>query len=104
MDTPSESATQKKFHDVGEDWLAKAEAAQPMGQLVKPDQLAGLAVYLLSPESGVMTGALLDYDRAWRGLILSSGIAYPDCWGTAARHQSLGLACYRSRRCCRDCD
>ena len=65
MDTPGESVTQQKFHGVGEDGLAKAEAAQPMGQLVKPDQLAGLVAYLLSPESGVMTvtGALVDYDR-----------------------------------------
>lgn len=63
MDTPGESATQQKFHGVGKDWLAKAEAAQPMGQLVKPDQVAGLAAYLLSPESGVMTGTLVDYDQ-----------------------------------------
>ena len=27
-----------------------------MGQLVKPEQLAGLVAYMLSPESGVMTG------------------------------------------------
>ena len=60
MDTPGESATQQKFHGGGEDWLAKAEAAQPMGQLVKPDQVAGLAACLLSPESGVITGALID--------------------------------------------
>ena len=71
MDTPGENATQQKFHGVGEDWLAKAEANQPMGQLVKPDQLAGLAAYLLSPESGVMTGALIDYDQRVAG-------AYPE--------------------------
>jgi NAD(P)-dependent dehydrogenase (short-subunit alcohol dehydrogenase family) len=63
MDTPGESVTQQSFHGVGEDWLAKAEQAQPMGQLVKPDQVAGLAAYMLSPESGVMTGALVDYDQ-----------------------------------------
>lgn len=63
MDTPGESATQQKFHSVGEDWLAKAEAAQPMGQLVKPEQVAGLVAYMLSPESGIMTGALVDYDQ-----------------------------------------
>jgi hypothetical protein len=63
MDTPGESATQQKFHGVGEDWLVKAEAAQHMGQLVKPDQMAGLAAYMLSPESGVMTGSLVDYDQ-----------------------------------------
>lgn len=71
MDTPGETATQQKFHGAGEDWLAKAEAAQPMGQLVKPDQVAGLATYLLSPESGVMTGALVDYDQNVAG-------AYPE--------------------------
>jgi NAD(P)-dependent dehydrogenase (short-subunit alcohol dehydrogenase family) len=43
--------------------VAKAEASRPMGQLAKPDQLAGLISYMLSPESGVMTGALVDYDQ-----------------------------------------
>jgi NAD(P)-dependent dehydrogenase (short-subunit alcohol dehydrogenase family) len=71
MDTPGESATQQKFHGVGENWLAKAEAAQPMGQLVKPEQVAGLVAYILSPESGVMTGALVDYDQNVAG-------AYPE--------------------------
>ena len=71
MDTPGESATQQKFHGASPDWLTKVEAAQPMGQLVKPDQVAGLAGYLLSPESGVMTGALIDYDQRVSG-------AYPE--------------------------
>ena len=71
MDTLGESATQQKFHGAGEDWLAKAEAAQPMGQLIKPDQVAELATYLLSRESGVMTGALIDYDQRASG-------AYPE--------------------------
>jgi NAD(P)-dependent dehydrogenase (short-subunit alcohol dehydrogenase family) len=63
MDTPGEHAIQKKAHDASDDWLAKAEAARPMGQLAKPDELAGLISYMLSPESGVMTGALVDYDQ-----------------------------------------
>jgi NAD(P)-dependent dehydrogenase (short-subunit alcohol dehydrogenase family) len=63
MDTPQEDATQRKFHQRPEGWLKDVEAQQPMGQLVKPDQLAGLAAYMLSPESGVMTGALVDYDQ-----------------------------------------
>jgi NAD(P)-dependent dehydrogenase (short-subunit alcohol dehydrogenase family) len=71
MDTPGENATQQTFHGVRGDWLAKAEAAQPMGQLVKPHQVAGLAAYLLSPESGVITGALIDYDQRVSG-------AYPE--------------------------
>jgi NAD(P)-dependent dehydrogenase (short-subunit alcohol dehydrogenase family) len=71
MDTPGESATQQKFHGVSEDWLAKALAAQPMGQLVKPEQVAGLVAYMLSPEFAIMTGALVDYDQNVAG-------AYPE--------------------------
>ena len=71
MDTPGESATQQKFHGASPDWLTRVEAAQPMGQLVKPDQVAALAAYLLSPESDVMTGALIDYDQRVSG-------AYPE--------------------------
>jgi len=63
MDTPGEAAVQKKFHGADDRWLANAEAARPMGQLAKPDQLASLITYMLSPESGVMTGALVDYDQ-----------------------------------------
>jgi NAD(P)-dependent dehydrogenase (short-subunit alcohol dehydrogenase family) len=63
MDTPGEHVVQQRFHGASEGWLAAAEAAQPMGQLVKPDQVASLAAYMLSPESGVMTGALVDYDQ-----------------------------------------
>lgn len=63
MDTPGEHAIQKKAHGAADDWLAKAEAARPMGQLARPDELAGLICYMLSPESGVMTGALVDYDQ-----------------------------------------
>lgn len=63
MDTPGEDATQRRFHGAGDDWLARAEAGQPMGQLAKPDQLAGLIAYMISPQAGVMTGALVDYDQ-----------------------------------------
>jgi NAD(P)-dependent dehydrogenase (short-subunit alcohol dehydrogenase family) len=63
MDTPGEDEVQKKWHAAPNDWLAQAEAASPMGQLVKPDQLADLVCYLTSPQSGVITGSLIDYDQ-----------------------------------------
>ncbi|UVC15983.1 SDR family oxidoreductase [Mesorhizobium onobrychidis] len=63
MDTEGEAIVQKKWHDAPDNWLEKAEAAQPMGQLVKPDQLARLISYMISPQSGVMTGSLVDYDQ-----------------------------------------
>ncbi|MEK0083005.1 SDR family oxidoreductase [Benzoatithermus flavus] len=71
MDTPGEDATQRRYHGATDGWLERAEAAQPMGQLCKPHQLAGLASYLLSPDAGVMTGALIDYDQNVPG-------AYPE--------------------------
>ncbi len=45
------------------DWLAKAEAAQPFGRLIKPEDVAKLCLFLLSADSGVMTGALIDCDQ-----------------------------------------
>jgi NAD(P)-dependent dehydrogenase (short-subunit alcohol dehydrogenase family) len=63
MDTPAEDATQRRWHGAGDDWLDKAEAKQPFGQLIKPHEVAGLVAYLLSPASGVMTGAIIDHDQ-----------------------------------------
>ena len=63
MDTPGDDAVQKKYHGRVDDWQRGVEAELPMGQLAKPDQLAGLAAYMLSPDSGVMTGSLVDYDQ-----------------------------------------
>jgi NAD(P)-dependent dehydrogenase (short-subunit alcohol dehydrogenase family) len=71
MDTPGEDATMRKYHGATDGWLQKAEASLPMGQLVKPDQLASLIAYMASPESGVMTGALVEYDQIVLG-------AYPE--------------------------
>jgi len=69
MDTPQEDQTQKKWHDRKDGWLKDVEAQQPMGQLVKPAQLARLITYMLSPQAGVMTGSLVDYDQNIAGVI-----------------------------------
>lgn len=69
MDTPGEHQIQKEVHNAPDDWLQKAEASRPMGQLAKPAELAPLITYMLSPHSGVMTGALVDYDQNVAGLI-----------------------------------
>ncbi|WP_151720529.1 SDR family oxidoreductase [Gemmobacter serpentinus] len=71
MDTPGEDLIQRKYHGGGDDWLAKAEAKQPMGMLVKPPHVAELASFMLSEASGVMTGALVDFDQTVSG-------AYPE--------------------------
>lgn len=71
MDTPGEDETPRKYHGAGDGWLTAAEARQPMGMLVKPDHVAGLVSYMLSADSGVMTGALVDFDQNVAG-------AYPE--------------------------
>lgn len=71
MDTPGEDVVQRQFHGAQDGWLAAAEARAPMGMLVKPAHVAGLASYLLSDASGVMTGALVDFDQNVAG-------AYPE--------------------------
>jgi NAD(P)-dependent dehydrogenase (short-subunit alcohol dehydrogenase family) len=71
MDTPGEEVIQQRFHGGGRDWAAQAARRLPMGQLIDPDQVAGLVAYLLSPESGVMTGSLIEYDQFVSG-------AYPE--------------------------
>jgi NAD(P)-dependent dehydrogenase (short-subunit alcohol dehydrogenase family) len=63
MDTPAEHAIQKAWHGAGDDWLEKAEARMPSGRLVQPAHVAGLIAYLLGPASGVMTGAVIDFDQ-----------------------------------------
>jgi NAD(P)-dependent dehydrogenase (short-subunit alcohol dehydrogenase family) len=63
MDTPAEDAIQRRYHGAGDDWLARAEAAQPFGRLLKPDEVAKGICFLLSDESGMMTGACLDFDQ-----------------------------------------
>lgn len=69
MDTPGEHAIQKSVHNAPSDWLAKAEATKPFGKLAQPDELAVLIAYLVSPQSGVMTGALIDYDQNVVGFV-----------------------------------
>lgn len=63
MDTPGDDAIQRKLHGHGDGWQESVAESLPMGRLARPEELAGLAAYLLSPDSGVMTGALIDYDQ-----------------------------------------
>ena len=66
-DTPAEHEIQKTFHGAGEDWLEKAEASLPFGRLIKPDEAARVIAFLASEESGMMTGALIDFDQSVNG-------------------------------------
>jgi 2-keto-3-deoxy-L-fuconate dehydrogenase len=47
------------------DVLAAFQARQPMGRLGRPEEIAALAVYLASDESGFTTGAVHVVDGGW---------------------------------------
>jgi NAD(P)-dependent dehydrogenase (short-subunit alcohol dehydrogenase family) len=64
MDTPHEHDIQRQYHDADENWLSKAEQAQPFGRLLKPAEVARGVAFLLSEESGMMTGAVIDFDQS----------------------------------------
>jgi NAD(P)-dependent dehydrogenase (short-subunit alcohol dehydrogenase family) len=63
MDTPGEDSIQKRYHRASADWLHKAEQGQPFGRLVKPEEVARAVAFLLSDESGLMTGSIIDFDQ-----------------------------------------
>lgn len=50
-----------------EDWLARAEAEQPMGRLITTGDVTNIALFLLGPDSGVMTGSVVDCDQMVMG-------------------------------------
>ncbi len=62
-ETEGEAVVQKTFHDADDDWAAQAAAALPMGKLGQVDDVARLAVLLLSDASGVVTGSIIDWDQ-----------------------------------------
>jgi NAD(P)-dependent dehydrogenase (short-subunit alcohol dehydrogenase family) len=63
MDTPGEDRIMKTYHDADPDWLKAAEAARPVGRLLKPAEVARATAYLSSEESGLMTGSIIDFDQ-----------------------------------------
>jgi 2-keto-3-deoxy-L-fuconate dehydrogenase len=64
VDTPS---LQSRLHAYGDYAKTRAEfeARQPMGRLGKPEEIAALALYLASDESGFTTGQIHIIDGGW---------------------------------------
>jgi NAD(P)-dependent dehydrogenase (short-subunit alcohol dehydrogenase family) len=61
VDTPGERHMQAVTLGKGESWLAETAATMPFKRLLTPDDVARLALFLLSDASEPMTGALIDY-------------------------------------------
>jgi hypothetical protein len=66
-DTPGEDRIMKTYHGAEDGWLAEAERKQPFGRLIKPSEVARAIAFLASAESGLMTGAIVDFDQSVRG-------------------------------------
>jgi NAD(P)-dependent dehydrogenase (short-subunit alcohol dehydrogenase family) len=59
-DTPAEHVVQDQ-QGSPDDWLQRAETKSPFGRLLKPDDAAKLCLYLLSDDSGILTGSTIDF-------------------------------------------
>ena len=67
MDTPGEDVTQRTFDGATDGWLERAEAEMPFGRLIKPPEIARTIVHLATAESGMMTGAVVEWDQTVLG-------------------------------------
>jgi NAD(P)-dependent dehydrogenase (short-subunit alcohol dehydrogenase family) len=63
MDSPGEHAVQMRYHTTDRNWLEGAEKGQPFGRLLKTDEVARAVAFLASEESGLMSGAIVDFDQ-----------------------------------------
>ena len=67
MNTPGEDTIQRTVHGSDENWLAGVEAKQPFGRLLKAREVAKAIAFLTSDESGMMTGAAVEFDQSVQG-------------------------------------
>jgi len=66
-DTPAEHIVQE-LQGSPANWLELAEQQSPFGRLLKPDDVARLCGYLLSEESGILTGSNIDFSQRVMGM------------------------------------
>lgn len=62
-DTPAERIMQSEILGHGPGWIEAANAVLPFGKLLAAQEVANLAVFLLSDASGPMTGTSIDQEQ-----------------------------------------
>jgi NAD(P)-dependent dehydrogenase (short-subunit alcohol dehydrogenase family) len=67
METESEHRTQTEQDGAPENWLELAAPTRPSGRLVQPWEVANAIAFCLSPDSGLMTGNVIDVDQSVQG-------------------------------------
>jgi NAD(P)-dependent dehydrogenase (short-subunit alcohol dehydrogenase family) len=66
IDTPFIDGLLEKYHPHEKEAVrVKMEQRQPLRRLGRPDEIAGLAVYLASAEASFMNGTVLPIDGGW---------------------------------------
>jgi NAD(P)-dependent dehydrogenase (short-subunit alcohol dehydrogenase family) len=63
MATPGEDRIMKTYHGAKDGWLEDAVKEKPFGRLIDPNEVARACAFLCSEESGLMTGANIDFDQ-----------------------------------------
>ena len=64
MASEGEDQIQQKYHGGDPNWLEAAAAAQPTGRLLDPREVARAVAFLSTEESGMMTGATINFDQS----------------------------------------
>ncbi len=62
MFTPNEDIVQRA-EGRGDNWLEVADAQMPFGRILRPPDVSGLVMWLLSEEGAMMSGAVIDFDH-----------------------------------------
>ena len=65
--TPNEQRLQVEYHGRPEDWAQRVGREQPFGRLLTPEDAARAIAFLASDESGLMTGAIVDFEQQVMG-------------------------------------
>ena len=68
MASEGEDRIMREYHGAQDGWLEQASSEQPTGRLIDPFEVARAVVFLSTPESGLMTGSVMEYDQTiWGG-------------------------------------
>jgi len=68
MHTPGEERVMRQYHGASDGWLDEAVRDRPFGRLIDPNEVARACAFLASDESGLMTGANIDFDQTVSGV------------------------------------
>jgi NAD(P)-dependent dehydrogenase (short-subunit alcohol dehydrogenase family) len=81
MATQGEDIIQRRYHGAGDGWLEEVSARMPFGRLIEPEELARAVCFLASDQSGMLTGAVIDYDQSVLGAGETSRPSLEPAWG-----------------------